>query len=269
MNVHPYYVYMHDLVKGVEDLRTTLQTGLDIEKRCAARPPGSTRPTFVVDAPGGGGKRDAHSYEHYDRETGISVYTAPACKPGEVYFYFDPIDQLARGASARWADPAEHIRMVEEAQAAALAAPHEEGRRPCRARTVAEKADARRASSRCLPSSTKRSPGSTRPAAGASATIAPPSARASRAGRVTALARALAGPLRVATTYVAGAPEETCDYVYVLCLGRPPSLVDLREGVCRRPRPRTPGRRWPPARWRSSTCAWLCPAWRGWRRCRR
>jgi hypothetical protein len=25
VNVHPYYVYMHDLVKGVEDLRTTLQ----------------------------------------------------------------------------------------------------------------------------------------------------------------------------------------------------------------------------------------------------
>ena len=24
--VHPYYVYVHDLVKGVEDLRTTLQT---------------------------------------------------------------------------------------------------------------------------------------------------------------------------------------------------------------------------------------------------
>ena len=27
VNVHPYYVYVHDLVKGVEDLRTTLQTG--------------------------------------------------------------------------------------------------------------------------------------------------------------------------------------------------------------------------------------------------
>jgi len=30
--VQPYYVYVHDLVKGVEDLRTTLQTALDIEK---------------------------------------------------------------------------------------------------------------------------------------------------------------------------------------------------------------------------------------------
>ena len=32
VNVHPYYIYMHDLVKGVEDLRTTLDTGLRIEK---------------------------------------------------------------------------------------------------------------------------------------------------------------------------------------------------------------------------------------------
>src|SRR5437868_7135580 len=32
VNVHPYYIYMHDLVKGVEDLRTTLSAGLAIEK---------------------------------------------------------------------------------------------------------------------------------------------------------------------------------------------------------------------------------------------
>jgi hypothetical protein len=45
-----------------------------------------------------------------------------------------------------------------------------------------------------------------------------------------ALAAALAEPLRAATAFVPGAPEETCDYVYVLCLGRTPSLLELREG---------------------------------------
>jgi hypothetical protein len=50
------------------------------------------------------------------------------------------------------------------------------------------------------------------------------------AGEGEALAAALTGPLRAATTFVPGAPEETCDYLYVLCLGRTPSLVDLREG---------------------------------------
>ena len=82
LNVHPYYVYMHDLVKGVEDLRTTLQTALDLEKHVRGYTAGFNTPTFVCDAPGGGGKRDVHSYEHYDRVTGISVYTAPSVKPG-------------------------------------------------------------------------------------------------------------------------------------------------------------------------------------------
>ena len=124
VNVHPYYVYMHDLVKGVEDLRTTLATGLTIEKEIRGATAGFNTPTVVVDAPGGGGKRDAHSYEHYDRTTGISVYTAPAVHPGVVYFYFDPIDLLPPEGRARWAVPAEHDKMIEEARAAALAGAH-------------------------------------------------------------------------------------------------------------------------------------------------
>jgi lysine 2,3-aminomutase len=123
VNVHPYYVYMHDLVKGVEDLRTTLQTGLTIEQGIRGATAGFNTPTLVVDAPGGGGKRDAHSYEHYDRTTGVSVFTAPAVHPGEMYFYFDPIDLLPPEGQARWADPAQHEKMVEEARAAALVSP--------------------------------------------------------------------------------------------------------------------------------------------------
>ncbi len=115
INVHPYYVYMHDLVKGVEDLRTTLQTGLHIEKYIRGLTAGFNTPTVVVDAPGGGGKRDAHSFEHYDRETGVSVFTAPAVRPGEYFCYFDPIDCLPPAAQARWANPAEHQAIVDEA----------------------------------------------------------------------------------------------------------------------------------------------------------
>jgi lysine 2,3-aminomutase len=124
VNVHPYYVYMHDLVKGVEDLRTTLGTGLQIEQGIRGATAGFNTPTLVVDAPGGGGKRDAHSYEHYDRTTGVSVFTAPAVHPGEMYFYFDPIHLLPAEGQARWADPAQHQAMVEEARAAATSARH-------------------------------------------------------------------------------------------------------------------------------------------------
>ena len=111
LNVHPYYVYQHDLVKGVEDLRTRLQTSLDLEKDVRGTTAGFNTPTFVVDAPGGGGKRDAWSFEHYDRVTGISVYQAPSVRPG-AFLYFDPIDLLPPEGQARWADPSEHASMI-------------------------------------------------------------------------------------------------------------------------------------------------------------
>ena len=119
VNVHPYYIYMHDLVRGVEDLRTTLEAGLRVERHVRGLTAGFNTPHLVVDAPGGGGKRDAHSYEYYDRETGLSVYTAPAVRPGQSFVYFDPIDQLPERGRARWADPGEHQKMIDEALAEA------------------------------------------------------------------------------------------------------------------------------------------------------
>ncbi|MBI2895470.1 MAG: KamA family radical SAM protein [Deltaproteobacteria bacterium] len=119
VNVHAYYVYIHDLVRGVEDLRTTLGAGLEVEKAIRGSTAGFNTPVFVCDAPGGGGKRDAHSYEHYDRVTGISVYTAPSVKHGRHFCYFDPIDLLPPEGSARWQDPGEHQPMIDAAIAAA------------------------------------------------------------------------------------------------------------------------------------------------------
>ncbi len=45
-----------------------------------------------------------------------------------------------------------------------------------------------------------------------------------------ALAEELASELRAATFYRPGGPEEYCDYIYVLCVGREPCLVQLRDG---------------------------------------
>lgn len=121
INVHPYYVYQHDMVKGVEELRTTVHTAEVLEKHVRGSTAGFNTPTFVVDAPGGGGKRGVHSYEHYDRTTGISVYSAPSVKKDRLFFYFDPIDLLPDAGKARWADPAEHPKMIEEAREKAKA----------------------------------------------------------------------------------------------------------------------------------------------------
>jgi lysine 2,3-aminomutase len=119
LNAHPYYVYMHDLVKGVEDLRTSIQTAIDVEKYVRGSTAGFNTPTFVCDAPGGGGKRDVHSFDVYDRENGIAVYSAPSVKPGKHFVYFDPIDTLDADAQRRWQHPATAEAMIADAIVAA------------------------------------------------------------------------------------------------------------------------------------------------------
>ena len=119
MNVRPYYVYVHDLVRGVEDLRTTLHAAVALEKQVRGTTAGFNTPAFVVDAPGGGGKRDAHSAEYYDTTTGISVFSSPTVKPGQLYVYYDPVDLLPPEGRARWSDPPEHAKMIDEALDAA------------------------------------------------------------------------------------------------------------------------------------------------------
>jgi hypothetical protein len=51
------------------------------------------------------------------------------------------------------------------------------------------------------------------------------------AGEGAALARALASRLKALAIHRPGTADETCDYVYVLCLGRTPSLIERREGL--------------------------------------
>ena len=45
-----------------------------------------------------------------------------------------------------------------------------------------------------------------------------------------ALAEELASELDAATFYRPGEADEYCDYIYILCIGRQPCLVDIRDG---------------------------------------
>lgn len=115
MNIQPYYIYMHDMVPGVEHLRTTLADGIKLEKELRGVTAGFNTPTVVCDLPGGGGKRHVSSFEYYDQENGISVWTAPSVKPGKVFTYFDPIHRLSQEARKRWANPMTRKIMVNQA----------------------------------------------------------------------------------------------------------------------------------------------------------
>ncbi|KJR47945.1 Lysine 2,3-aminomutase [Desulfosporosinus sp. I2] len=54
--VRPYYLYQCDLSNGIEHFRTSVSTGLEIIEMLRGHTSGFAVPTFVVDAPGGGGK---------------------------------------------------------------------------------------------------------------------------------------------------------------------------------------------------------------------
>jgi lysine 2,3-aminomutase len=54
--VRPYYIYQCDLSEGIEHFRTTVSAGVEIMEILRGHTSGYAVPTFVVDAPGGGGK---------------------------------------------------------------------------------------------------------------------------------------------------------------------------------------------------------------------
>lgn len=54
--VRPYYLYQCDLSRGIEHFRTSVSTGIHIIEMLRGHTSGLAVPTFVVDAPGGGGK---------------------------------------------------------------------------------------------------------------------------------------------------------------------------------------------------------------------
>ena len=54
--IRPYYIYQCDLSLGIEHFRTDVSKGIEIIEGLRGHTSGFAVPTFVVDAPGGGGK---------------------------------------------------------------------------------------------------------------------------------------------------------------------------------------------------------------------
>lgn len=100
------------MVKTTEHLRTPLQTMLDLESQIRGTIAGFDMPQFVVDLPGGGGKRLGCSHKSYDRKTGISRFVAPAVTRGsgsgnakpEVFTYHDPVESAQKIEGAQEVD---------------------------------------------------------------------------------------------------------------------------------------------------------------------
>ena len=56
IRVKPYYIYQCDMSRGISHFRTSVARGMEIIENLRGHTTGMSVPTFVVDAPGGGGK---------------------------------------------------------------------------------------------------------------------------------------------------------------------------------------------------------------------
>jgi lysine 2,3-aminomutase len=56
IRVKPYYLYQCDPISGSSHFRTSVEKGLEIIRGLRGHTTGYAVPTYVIDAPGGGGK---------------------------------------------------------------------------------------------------------------------------------------------------------------------------------------------------------------------
>lgn len=56
LRIRPYYLYQCDLAEGIDHFRTPVAKGIEIIEGLRGHTSGLAVPTFVIDAPGGGGK---------------------------------------------------------------------------------------------------------------------------------------------------------------------------------------------------------------------
>lgn len=105
VNIQPYYVYSCDMVLGTEHFRVRVPEMQRLEREVRGATAGFNTPLFIVDAPGGGGKRDVHSYEYRNDKYGISGYRSPSVDPNRMFYHFDPLRELDASARAEWRAP--------------------------------------------------------------------------------------------------------------------------------------------------------------------
>lgn len=117
IRVRPYYIYQCDLSLGIEHFRTPVSAGIEIIEGLRGHTSGYAVPTFVVDAPGGGGKtpvmpqyvisQSPGKYVLRNYEGVITTYTEPENLPklectcdyctGKKHYEYEGVEGLHRG----------------------------------------------------------------------------------------------------------------------------------------------------------------------------
>ncbi len=128
IRVKPYYIYQCDLSRGIGHFRTSIGKGIEIIEALRGHTTGMAVPTFVVDAPGGGGKipigpqyvlsRNDHLTVLRNYEGVITVYHENPSTDGSVCGHDpaceDPKYQATKGIARIYEHPNEIIEPKSE-----------------------------------------------------------------------------------------------------------------------------------------------------------
>ena len=87
MRIKPYYIYQCDLSQGIEHFRTRVDRGISIIESLRQHTTGMGVPTYVIDAPGGGGKIPVNPQYLISRSPGKVVLRN---FEGKVFAYTEP-----------------------------------------------------------------------------------------------------------------------------------------------------------------------------------
>ncbi|MCA9149736.1 MAG: KamA family radical SAM protein [Planctomycetales bacterium] len=93
MRVRPYYLYQCDPISGSAHFRTPVSKGLEIIRGLRGHTTGYAAPTYVIDAPGGGGKivvQDTTTQRDGD-------WVVLTNFEGREFRYLDPVEEVSHG----------------------------------------------------------------------------------------------------------------------------------------------------------------------------
>jgi len=105
IRVRPYYIYQCDLSPGLEHFRTPVSRGIEIMETLRGHTSGLAVPTYVIDAPGGGGKipiSPQYLISQSDKKVILRNYEGVICA------YNEPEDRSSRCDDCATKDCARH-----------------------------------------------------------------------------------------------------------------------------------------------------------------
>ena len=113
IRVRPYYIYQCDPAKGISHFRTSVSVGINVMEKLRGHTSGYAVPSYVVDAPGGGGKIPVAPNYVISQAKGVFTLRNYA---GKIFTYHEPTEE----AQIRRIVPKQDKKQEKQAEAKSL-----------------------------------------------------------------------------------------------------------------------------------------------------